>query len=248
MYLVILLPSLLALFALYKKKITNSGIIAAWIMAIIITYVGGLYAFLALTSTFLLMIISDKVKESNRDEKRNIYQIFSNVLTATLALVIYYFKENEIFLVMYYAVLADSLSDTLASSIGSLSNKKAYNPITFNEMKKGESGAISSLGLSISFFGGMVIGGIYYLNGGEIVNYLIIILMGALGSYIDSIMGAYLQAKYKCVKCKKVVECNKHCSKDAKLISGLMFINNDVVNLLSNIFIFVITYLIMILK
>lgn len=246
MYIAVLLPSLLALFALYKNKITTSGTLAAWLMGIIITYIGGLYAFIALALTFFLTILSDKLKKKERDEKRTIYQMFSNVLTATCALVIYYFKQSEIFLVMYFAVMGGSLADTLASSIGSLAKGKNINPLTFREMKKGESGAVSSLGMSASFLGGIVIGGVYYLSGGYIVNYLIIILMSALDSYADSVMGAYLQGKYKCSKCKKQVESKVHCGKETKLVRGFSFVNGDAVNLLSNIIVFVVTYLVMI--
>ena len=248
MYIAVLLPSILALFALYKKKITISGIIAAWIMGIIITYVGGLPTFIALALTFLLTIISDKLKKDSKDETRTIYQILSNVLTATCALIVYYFKSNEIFLVMYYAVIAASLADTLASSIGSLSKGKNINILTFSEMKKGESGAVSSLGLSASFLGGLIIGGIYYFFGGDAVNYLIIIIMSAFGSLIDSIMGAFLQGKYVCSKCKKQVEDRVHCDREAKLVKGFSFMNNDSVNLLSNVLVFIVTYLIKIIN
>ncbi len=246
MYLVILLPSILALFALWKNKITIPGIIAAWIMGIIITYTGGKYTFIALALTFFLTILSDKLKKKDVDEKRTIYQMFSNVLTPTCALILYYFKQNELFLVMYYAVLGGSLADTLASSIGSLSEGKSINPLTFKPMKKGESGAVSSLGISASFLGGLIIGAVYYLSGGFIVNYLIIILMSALDSYADSVMGAYLQGKFKCNKCKKIVENKNHCNKETKLIKGISFMNNDAVNLLSNIIVFITTYLVMI--
>ena len=247
MYLAILLPSILALFALWKKKITVPGIIAAWIMGIIITYAGGIYSFIALALTFILTILTDKLKKKNRDEKRTIYQMFSNILTATCALIIYYFKQNEIFIVMYFAVIGGSLADTLASSIGSLSKGININPLTFKRMNKGESGAVSSLGMSASFLGGFIIGGIYYLSGGYIVNYLIIILMSALGSYVDSVMGAYLQGKFKCSKCKEIVETKFHCNKKTKLVKGLCFMNNDMVNLLSNIIVFIVTYMVMII-
>ena len=40
MYLSILLPSVFALFALWKKKVTKPGIVAAWLMGVIITYFG----------------------------------------------------------------------------------------------------------------------------------------------------------------------------------------------------------------
>ncbi len=248
MYIAVLLPSLLALFALYKNKITVSGTIAAWIMGIIITYVGGIYAFIALALTFFLTILSDKLKKKDRDEKRTIYQMFSNVLTATCALIIYYFKQSEIFIVMYYAVMGGSLADTLASSIGSLAKGKNINPLTFKKMNKGESGAVSSLGLSASFLGGFVIGAVYYLSGGDIVNYLIIIIMSALDSYADSVMGAYLQGKYKCSKCNKISEYKEHCGEKTTLIRGFNFINNDIVNLLSNIIVFITTYIVMIIK
>ncbi len=245
MYLAVLLPSIFALYALYKNKITVPGIIAAWIMGIIITYIGRIPAFIALSLTFVLTILSDKLK--NQEEKRTIYQMFSNVLTATCALIIYYFKQSEIFIVMYYAVIGGSLADTLASSIGFLAKGKNINPLTFKLMKKGESGAVSSLGLSASFLAGLIIGGVYYLYDGYIVNYLIIILMSGFGSYVDSVMGAYLQGKFKCPKCHKQVENKMHCGKKTKLIHGIRFIDNDVVNLLSNIIVFVITYLIMII-
>ena len=57
MYLSILLPSVFALFALWKKKVTKPGIIAAWLMGVIITYFGGLYAFGALALTFVLIFV-----------------------------------------------------------------------------------------------------------------------------------------------------------------------------------------------
>lgn len=247
MYLAILLPSILALFALWRKKITVPGVIAAWIMGIIITYAGGIYSFIALALTFILTIITDKLKRKNRDEKRTIYQMFSNVLTATCALIIYYFKQNEIFIVMYFAVMSGSLADTMASSIGSLSKGININPLTFKRMQKGESGAVSSLGISASFLAGFIIGGVYYLSGGYIINYLIIILMSGFGSFIDSVMGAYLQGKFKCSKCRRIVETKVHCNKETKLVKGFSFMNNDMVNLISNVMVFVVTYMLMII-
>ncbi len=245
MYLAVLLPSIFALWALYKNKLTLGGIISAWLMGIIITYCGGIYAFLALLVTFILTIVSDKFKKKDIDERRNIYQIFSNVFTSTLCTVLYYFTSKEIFIVMYFAVIGGSLADTLASGMGSLSKGINRNPLTFKEMKKGESGAISMLGLSASLLAGLLIGLIYYLEYNNIYYYLIIIIMSFLSSYFDSIMGAYLQGKYKCNKCRKLVEEKYHCNKQTKLIKGYKFFDNNVVNLLSNVLVFIITYIIL---
>ena len=113
-------------------------------------------------------------------------------------------------------------------------------------MKKGESGAVSILGLAASILGGLIIGAIYYLGTKNITNYLIIIIMGLLGSYVDSLMGAYLQGKYKCSKCKKIVEEKVHCNKKTKRVKGIRFFDNNVVNLISNIIVFILSYLFLI--
>lgn len=243
MYIAVLLPSIFALFALARKKVTIPAGILAWICGIIITYTGGIPAFIALALTFILTILSDKLKKNNRDGKRTIYQIISNVLTCTLCLIIYYFKKADIFYVMYYAVLASSLSDTLASSIGSLSKNDPINLFKFKRVEKGSSGGISFLGITASILGGIIIGLVYYYVTYNTAKYLIIIIMGLLGSLIDSILGITIQGKYKCSKCSKIVENKVHCHTKTILIQGFAFVNNDVVNLLNNIIVFIITYL-----
>lgn len=245
MYLSILFPSILALYALYKNKITISGIILAWLLAIIICYLAGYTAFLALTTLFLLTILSDKIKSNSEDKTRNIMQIISNVLTAAICIILYYVSNNNIFYIMYYCVIAGSLSDTLASSIGTLSKSKPINIFTLKKLKIGESGGVSLFGLFISLVGGMIIGAIYLIAQFNLINFIIISLMGFLGSFFDSIVGTLFEAKYKCLKCNKKTDNKIHCLKKTKLIKGYSFIDNNMVNLLSNIFIFILSYLIL---
>lgn len=246
MYISILLPSIFALFAVFKKKVTNGAAILAWIFGFIITYYGGIIAFIALALTFILTILSDKIKKTSKDGSRNVYQIISNVLTPTLCIVLYHFTNNNMFDVMYYAVIASSLADTLASSIGTLSTKDPVNIFTLKRVKPGESGAVSFLGLNASALGGIIIGLVYYIKAYNVTNYLLIILMSVVGSLADSILGITLQAKYKCSKCHKEVEESTHCNKQTKLISGCSWIDNDVVNLLNNIIVFLLSYIFLI--
>ncbi len=245
MYLSVLLPSILALFALYKNKISLSGIILAWFMGIIICYLGGYYAFLALAVVFILTVLSDKVKKNKADKTRNILQIISNVLTATLCIVLFYFTNNNIFYIMYFCVIAGSLSDTLASSIGTLSKAKPINIFTFKKLKIGESGGVSLLGLFISLLGGMIIGAIYLISQFNLLNFVLISIMGFSGSFFDSIVGTLYEAKFQCIKCHQKTDDKTHCNKKTKLIKGYSFMDNNMVNLLSNIFIFIISYLIL---
>lgn len=245
LYISVLLPSIFALFALYKKKLTLGGISLAWVLGIIITYCGGIGAFIALGLTFILTILSDKIKNKEETEVRNIYQIISNVLTATLCTILYFFIKDHMFIVMYYAVISSSLADTLASSIGYLSKEKPRNSLSFKIMTKGESGAVTFLGVLASFMAGFIIATIYYLVYYNIYNALVIIIMSGIGAYLDSIIGVLFQAKYKCIVCHKQVEEKVHHKKKTKLIKGYPAVDNNMVNLLNNILVFIITFLIL---
>lgn len=246
MYLNVLIPSILALYALYTKKITITGVLLAWILAIIIYTFGGYIPFTALALVFILTIASDKLKKTKKDKTRDIKQMISNVLTASLCMLLYYLtNNNNIFFVMYFAVIASSLSDTLASSIGTLSKKKPVNIFTMKRLETGESGGVSILGLVASLLGGIIIGLIYLISEVNIYNFILISLMGLLGSIFDSILGTVFEAKYYCNECKKTIETKFHCNKNTKLIKGYVFIDNNMVNLLNNIFIFVLSYILL---
>ncbi|MDD4188079.1 MAG: DUF92 domain-containing protein [Bacilli bacterium] len=245
MYLEVLLPSILALYALYKKKITLSGVIFAWVLGIIILTWGGYLAFTALALVFLLTIFTDKIKKTKKDKTRDIKQMISNVLTASICIVIYYLTENNIFYIMYYAVIASSLSDTMASSIGTLSKKRPINIFTQKKLKTGEPGGVTLLGLLASLLGGIIIGLIYLFSQLNISNFILISLMGLVGSLFDSILGTLFEGKYICQACGIKTEDKLHCNLPTNLIEGYASIDNNMVNLLNNIFIFILSYILL---
>ena len=65
---------------------------------------------------------------------------------------------------------------------------------------------------------------------------LIVITAGFLGGVFDSLLGSILQVKYKCTVCGSIVEREEHCGMRTEKHSGIRFVNNDTVNLLSTIF------------
>lgn len=247
MFWAFILPSVLALVALFLKKLTSVAVIFDWVCGILIAYYGGLYAFLALTLTFLLTILTDKLKKNNKnDERRNIYQMISNVFVPTLCILLFAYTDASLFYVMFYATIGASLADTMASSIGSLSNKKPINILTLKTIETGESGGVSFLGLNASILGGIIIGLVYYIISYDVSNYLFIILMSTIGSIADSFIGAAFQGKYKCSKCGKTVEVHNHCNKETILVHGYKAIDNNAVNLLNNVIVFVLSYILLI--
>lgn len=242
----IILSLLLGMIAFLKKALTIPALIIAILFSTLITYFGGLASFIILVIVFLGSIITKIFSKSKKSKKRKLIQIISNVGVGTISLIIFKMTTNNIYLLIYASIMAESLADTLASDIGVLSKKEPINILNFKKGERGLSGNISILGLTSALIGSVLIGLIYYIGiEKNIISFIIIMLSGFLGSLVDSILGASIQVKYKCEKCKKVTERKEHCGKKTNYYKGIKWIDNNLVNLLSNGIIFMILYMIL---
>ena len=52
---------------------------------------------------------------------------------------------------------------------------------------------------------------------------------------VDTLLGACLQIKYRCTACGALTERRQHCNMPAVRASGLSWMNNNMVNLLSSL-------------
>ena len=242
----IILSLLLGLIAYLKRALTMPALILAVLFSTLITYFGGLTSFIILVVVFLGSIITKLFHKNKKSNKRKLIQIISNVGIGALSLIIYKFTTNDLYLLIYASVMAESLADTLASDIGVLSKSEPINILTFKKGERGLSGNISFLGLTSALIGSLLIGTIYYIGMDKsVISFIIIILSGFLGSLIDSILGASIQVKYKCTKCKKITERKEHCGKKTNYYKGIKWIDNNLVNLLSNAIVFIILLIIL---
>ena len=71
-----------------------------------------------------------------------------------------------------------------------------------------------------------------WIFNGSIVMLAVVTVSGLVGSLVDSLLGATVQAQYKCVVCGKVTERREHCDQSAESVSGWEGMNNDWVNVL----------------
>ena len=249
----LLVSSLLAGLAIYKKALTRYGVLIAWICSVGISYFGGMRAFLILAVTFLMTLVGSKLfahkKESQLEtinEKhgtRDAMQIIANVGVGFLSMTLYGITKDPLYFIIYGSVMASSLADSMASEIGILSKGKSLDLCTLKPLEKGLSGGVSLLGLIASLVGSGVIAMITVVNQFSIATFFFILLLGAFGAFFDSVLGSLFQVKYKCKSCGKLTERKIHCQESTIYVRGFHWMNNDMVNLCNNMMTFILAIL-----
>lgn len=250
----IILSTILAYLSYKKKALSGSGAVGAIITGTVI------FGFGQKMSWYLLLVIffvsssllsfyrkRDKVEVSDQFDKtgtRDIWQVFANGGWAGILAVIGYFLQQEWAYIAYAGAVATVNADTWATEIGVLSRGNPYFILTGKKVDKGTSGAVSWLGLSGSLAGAffIAVSALLLLLKEDAplaveapVFLLAITLGGWLGALTDSVIGATIQANYRCAICGKVTEKKFHCGKKTLYHKGLKWMNNDMVNGLSSI-------------
>jgi uncharacterized protein (TIGR00297 family) len=137
--------------------------------------------------------------------------------------------------------LATTNADTWATEIGLLSRRAPRLVTTGRAVPPGTSGAISARGTGAAAAGAALIGMVaaigQRLTGARMGWLLPLSLVAGLGgSFADSVLGATVQARYRCPRCGVVTERAVHrCGTPTVLVGGFRTIDNDAVNLLASI-------------
>ena len=249
-------------FYTYKKNLlTLNASLLAFVIAIIFYISGGpLFYTLLLTfffsSSYMTKLKKERKKEENKihersGSKRDSIQVIVNSLAALIMAILYLIYKEDYYIIAFCSALAATNADTWASEIGILSKHNPISILRLKPVKKGISGGITLLGLFASLLGSFFITFIYFLFNLNnlsmtiLINSLIILLAGTLGSIIDSILGDSIQAKYKDNESEEITEKKISNNKENELIKGYKIINNDMVNLLSSIIVSILVVLIM---
>lgn len=231
-----------------KKHLTASGAVAAHISGTVVFYslrLEGfiLFFFFYASCNAIGKICRRKAEKDNFEKKgscRDALQVLANGLMAVLASLIYLTTGRTVALIMFGAALAEATSDTWAGEIGRLSQRDPVSIWTHKKVEKGMSGGVTPLGILGGFLGSLLISVIWLLffpvaNG--VLYALIICISGLAGCINDSLLGATAQALYLDRENKTYTE--KETDKDGKpleLIRGIRWLDNDMVNLSSNVF------------
>ena len=253
-----LLSSALVAFAAHKKKaLSGSGSISAAALGAMLTAFGGWELWVLMILFFLSAGAAGLIAKRSRQHlatfkehsgPRNIRQVAANGGPALLAVLLGYVTKNPVWLVSAAAAFSEATADTLASELGVLSKKPPVSIVTGKRMEPGVSGAVSGFGFAMSFLGALLIASVSWIPLRHLPSsFWIISLSGFLGSLIDSLLGATIQAKFRCNFCGATVEKPHHHGQPASHTGGWRICGNNLVNFLSGLCAVVVSALLLLL-
>jgi len=136
----------------------------------------------------------------------------------------------------YAGALAAANADTWATEIGVRFGRRPVLITTRAPATPGTSGAVTGAGLAASFGGAGLIAALSLLGAPGARAPLLLAgltaFAGSLGALADSLLGATLQARYRCLACGKVTEQHPQhrCGGSTTLTGGWAVVSNEVVN------------------
>lgn len=248
--LALLLAVGVSLLATRARALTTSGAIAATIVGTLTVTGSGWWCGLVLILYFISSSALSRVApdastsiRQARGNQRDHVQVLANGGFSAFFSLIAFLTETRGWIIAALAAIAVATADTWATEFGRITQAMPRSILTGQQVPAGTSGAISLPGTCASVVGSLFIAGAAALGFGPgwIEPYAstglsisLIFLGGSVGSLLDSLLGATVQATYYCEHCAEATEFAEHgCGNTARLVSGYRWISNDVVNLAS---------------
>ncbi len=226
------------------RALTWSGAVAAALVGALIFGLGGAPGAVALLLFFATSTALGRVgrrrKEGVGFEKggeRDAAQVLANGGVAALCALLLPFTPGAVWLVAgLLGALAEANADTWATEIGTLAAHPPRMITTLRRAAPGRSGAISIPGTLAALAGAALIAATAPLwHPPRAASVAFAVLVGGFaGALADSLLGATLQAQYRCPACGRLTERRVHCDGNATVLAhGLPWLKNDGVNALS---------------
>ncbi len=235
--------------SLKKKLVDLTGFIAGLVVGLSVILLGGWNWFIVLLSFHLVAGVATKWKYEYKHklgvaEEKGGARGWRNVLAnGFLAMVTVLFEKiigGQVWAYAYLASVSTAMGDTLATELGLLSpGKPRLVTRPWIRVEPGTSGGVSLLGYLATILAGVIVGLLGFLlriippeNGLDLFRILFITIISTIiGVTVDSILGATVQAQYRCIVCGKLTEKPVHCGRKAVLVKGFKWIDNHVVNI-----------------
>jgi len=246
----LLFAALIAFGAYRAHSLSRSGAWGAFLEGTIIFGLGGwrwavlLLTFFITSSVLTHLFTKRKADLSEKFDKggqRDLGQVLANGGIASIFAGLYFFFPQASWTwIGFAASLAAVNADTWATEIGVLNPTMPRLLTSWKPVERGTSGGVSLYGTLAAAGGSAVVSVLavlfipptFLIRTPTILLFLLITLAGLAGSIFDSLLGATVQAIYRCPHCDKETE--RHplhtCGTETVQIRGWKWLNNDLVN------------------
>ena len=251
----LLLSAVIGYVGYRRQSLSGSGVAGAVLVGTIIFGLGGLPWGFLLVVFFVSSSALSHFKEAGKAEvaekfskggRRDLAQTLANGGVGALAAIGNALWPHPLWWAGFVGAIASVNADTWATELGVLSRRAPRLITTGQPVEPGTSGGLTATGTLAALGGAALIGLVaagFDLVTGRVVAWaawliLIAAAAGLLGSLVDSLLGATVQAIYYCDACGKETE--RHplhgCGAPTRQIRGWCWMNNDRVNFLSSLF------------
>jgi len=241
-----LLPVIAVLFiylSIKKNLLSRNGAYAAALSGLTVIYFGGIKALFPLLLFFISSAFIGRIYRNTNDSTdsksgaaRDEFQVFANGGIFILLIILTQFLDESTYYLAAFASIAISTADTWSSEIGMGFRGSTIDIIRRKKVPSGLSGGISSAGTLAGLAGAMTIAGLYLfiVENTNLSSFILITCVGFTGMLVDSILGSLLQVKFFNMKNATWSDKMEPDMDKTTIKKGISWINNDMVNLLSN--------------
>jgi uncharacterized protein (TIGR00297 family) len=230
---------LVAVFAYAAHWLTKSGALATLVLAVVVYGFGAWAWTVPIVTFFMTSSLLSKVGRARKVQFKETFeksgardwaQVLANGgVAGALALLSAFFPLVESY-PLYLAAVAAAAADTWSTEIGVLARGRVISVVSLKPVPAGTSGGISIVGTLGGVLGAATVAVSAFAWYGEFRTAVVILVAGVAGSVVDSLLGATLQARFRCPVCLRETERKRHCGKETELVGGVRWIRNDVVN------------------
>ena len=235
-----------------RRSLSADGTVAAWIVGTVVVAAGGWWWGLLLVIFFAASTLLGRIgpcreggERGVRGRRRDAVQVGANGGLAALLAALAVAGNREILFIAYAGAIAAATADTWATEIGRFSKVAPRSVVTGLEVEPGASGGITPVGTLGALGGALLIGILTAVGVGfdwapanvpALATVAIVAGAGFSAALVDSVLGATVQAVYRCPRCKEETEGPvHHCGRETVLMRGMPAMTNDIVNLIATL-------------